>query len=218
MYLLFIPHQKSNGCCKSDRHLPSYPIRPSVMLYYLTSCSVTMPYSFWHLNPLKSSANHPTELLLTLSVLLLMSMQSSFFCVNVSLKMNMLGIEPQTPRFRVECASITPRVMFRDTQLSDQYWTSGAAVSADIVCWLTLLTCTDILMKLQFDMLTEHRPLFFFIGQWCWIGTLLKGTVITVLHLRLHYCLNFKRHDYFSTRIVCIFGLLWLGLLSSLQT
>ena len=46
----------------------------------------------------------------------------------------MLGIEPQTPRFRVECASITPRVMFRDTQLSDQYWTSGAAVSADIVC------------------------------------------------------------------------------------
>ena len=63
MYLLFIPHQKSNGCCNSDRHLPSYPIRPSVMLYYLTSCSVTMPYSFWHLNPLKSSANHSTELL-----------------------------------------------------------------------------------------------------------------------------------------------------------
>ena len=134
MYLLFIPHQKSNGCCNSDRHLSSYPIRLCVMLYYLTSCSVTMPYSFWHLNPLKSSANHPTELLLTLSVLLLMSMQSSFFCVNVSLKMNMLGLEPQTPRFRVECATFTPRVMFRDTQLSFQSRISGAAVSADIVC------------------------------------------------------------------------------------
>ena len=143
-----------------------------------------MPYSFWLLNPLKSSASNSTELLSPGSpcqYLLLMSMQSSFFCVNVSLKMNMLGIEPQTPRFRVECASITPRVMFRDTQLSDQYWTSGTAVSADIVCWLTLLTCTDILMKLQFDMLTGHQPLFFFIGQWCWIGTLLKGTVITIL-------------------------------------
>ena len=105
--------------------------------YYFSSCPFTMPYSFWLLNPLKSSANNSTELLSPGSpcqYLLLMSMQSSFFCVNVSLKMNMLGIEPQTPRFRVECASITPRVMFRDTQLSDQYWTSGTAVSADIVC------------------------------------------------------------------------------------
>ena len=26
MYLLFIPHQKlTNGCCISDRHLPTYP-------------------------------------------------------------------------------------------------------------------------------------------------------------------------------------------------
>ena len=46
MYLLFIPHQKSNGCCISDRHLPSYPIRQAYIVYYFPSCTFTMPYSF----------------------------------------------------------------------------------------------------------------------------------------------------------------------------
>ena len=31
--------------------------------YYFSSCPFTMPYSFWLLNPLKSSANSSTELL-----------------------------------------------------------------------------------------------------------------------------------------------------------
>ena len=66
MYLLFIPHQKSNGCCNSDRHLPSYPIRQAYIVSYFPSCTFTMPYSFGSkakLNPPKSSANNSTELL-----------------------------------------------------------------------------------------------------------------------------------------------------------
>ena len=46
----------------------------------------------------------------------------------------MLGLEPQTPRFRVECATNYTTGHVQDTQLSDQFWTFGAAVSADIVC------------------------------------------------------------------------------------
>ena len=66
MYLLFIPHHKSNGCCNSDRHLPSYPIRQAYIVSYFPSCTFTMPYSFGSkakLNPPKSSANNSTELL-----------------------------------------------------------------------------------------------------------------------------------------------------------
>ena len=186
MYLLFIPHQKSNGCCISDRHLPSYPIRQAYLVYYFPSCTFTMPYSFWQVSPPKSSANNSTEHLLPGSPCQYLFHVSNaiiiLLCQCVAENEHAGNWTPDPSISRRVCYHYTTGHV-QDTQLSFPV----ADIRSCSECWHCLLTHTADIYRYSDEAAVWHADraptiILFSIGQWCWIGTLLKGTVITVLH------------------------------------
>ena len=149
-----------------------------------------MPYSFWHLNPLKSSANHPTELLLTLSVLLLMSNAIIVFLCQCVAENEHAGTWTPDP-------SISRRVCYLYTTGHVQRHTALIPV-ADIrscsECWHCLLTHTADMYRYSDEVAVWHADraptiiLFHRSVMLNWHST--QGYIIYNIASGLQYCFN----------------------------
>ena len=142
-------------------------------------------------------------------------MQSSFFCVNVSLKMNMLGLEPQTPRFRVECATNYTTGHVQDTQLSFPV----ADIRSCSECWHCLLTHTADMYRYSDEAAVWHAdraPTIILFHR----SVMLKlhstqGYSIYSIASRLQYCFNIAFNQKWLRVCIVLFGYFDWDLLSS---